>query len=223
MANLSNLPDNIARIQDYEYLYASNTNVSNFISVKLSGYGNYDLWKTQMLCLMEAHEMCWLVDESTPKDLSKKIIKKYDSLLKGWIFGSVSEDVLRFVVNPTYSAKDVWGKLISSFDQTMSSKQERHANSTPAKVDTVAKSKNNMALGETSTTKEGIESAKSDEKGEEATQIETKDSALTKEDTTTKIEDNTTAFGETTSNDEGNDSEVKGEDATKKETKGNFF
>ncbi|KAD4177957.1 hypothetical protein E3N88_26548 [Mikania micrantha] len=31
------------------YLYASNANVSNFVSVKLSGDSNYHLWKTQML------------------------------------------------------------------------------------------------------------------------------------------------------------------------------
>ncbi|PWA93613.1 Ankyrin repeat-containing protein [Artemisia annua] len=35
------------------YLYASNVNVANFDSVKLSGHSNYHMWKAQMLSLMD--------------------------------------------------------------------------------------------------------------------------------------------------------------------------
>ncbi|KAJ9536750.1 hypothetical protein OSB04_un000054 [Centaurea solstitialis] len=121
MANLSNpLPDDSSRIQDFKYLYASNANVSNFVSVKLSGNNNYHLWKTQMICLMESHNMHGFVDPNCfrPKALSPEIEKQYDSLLKGWIFGSVSEGVLGTVVN-LGSAKDVWDKLKSFCDSTM--------------------------------------------------------------------------------------------------------
>ncbi|KAJ9536767.1 hypothetical protein OSB04_un000071 [Centaurea solstitialis] len=109
------------QIQDLEYLYASNANVSNFVSMKLSGQENYHLWKTQMLCLMDTHDMCGLVDDAfdRPKALSIKIMKQYDSLLKGWIFGSVSNGVLGTVVD-LGSAKAVWDKLRSSYDRIIS-------------------------------------------------------------------------------------------------------
>ncbi|KAJ9559084.1 hypothetical protein OSB04_013698 [Centaurea solstitialis] len=121
-----NLADNIVPlwclalllIGDLEYLYASNANVSNFVSVKLSGKGNYHLWKTQMLCLMETHDMCHLVDAAFDTSSSTKIMKQYDSLLKGWIFGSVSEVVLGIVIGLD-SAKEIWIKLESFCDSTI--------------------------------------------------------------------------------------------------------
>ncbi|KAJ9551054.1 hypothetical protein OSB04_015099 [Centaurea solstitialis] len=105
------------QIEDFEYLYASNANFSNFVSVKLSGKHNYHLWKTQMLCLMETHDMRGLVDAEfdRPRALSTKIIKQYDSLLKGWIFGSVSEVVLGIVINLD-SPKAVWDELKSLYE-----------------------------------------------------------------------------------------------------------
>ncbi|KAJ9536758.1 hypothetical protein OSB04_un000062 [Centaurea solstitialis] len=121
MASPSNpLPEASTRIQDLEYLYASNANVSNFVSVKLSGKENYHLWKTQMLCLMETHDMRGLVDAAFdgPRASSMKIMKQYDSLLKGWIFGSVSEGALGTVVD-LESAKDVWDNLKSIYVPSM--------------------------------------------------------------------------------------------------------
>lgn len=107
-----------ARKQEHGYLYASSTNVSNFVSVRLSGDGNYHLWKEQMLCLIKAHDM----DDLLMKDRKTLIEKQYDTLLRGWIFGSVSEDVLRIVATLN-SAKDVWMTLKSCFDYPVSSQQ----------------------------------------------------------------------------------------------------
>ncbi|GKD33395.1 hypothetical protein Tco_1248904, partial [Tanacetum coccineum] len=101
MAGSLNPLDASARVHDLEYLYASNANVSSFVSVKLSSDRNYHLWKTQMLCLMKSHNMGGIVDDSlvNPKTSSKEIKDQYDNLLKGWIFGSASEDVLDAVVD----------------------------------------------------------------------------------------------------------------------------
>ncbi|KAK1418416.1 hypothetical protein QVD17_27560 [Tagetes erecta] len=110
-----------ARIHDFEYLYASNTNVSNFVSVKLSGTSNYLVWKAQMLCLLDSNNMCGIVDEAYvgPKDSgSDHTMRQYDSLAKGWILGSVNEDVLGDVYS-LGSAKAVWEKLKSLFDPAM--------------------------------------------------------------------------------------------------------
>ncbi|KAJ9550914.1 hypothetical protein OSB04_014959 [Centaurea solstitialis] len=134
MASSSNPP-----LDDSEhiYLYASNVNVSNFISVKLSGINNYNLWKKQMLCLMETHNMCGIVDASfdSPRASNLKIKKQYDSLLKGWIFGSVCEDVLSTVIEIS-SAKDVWDELMKLFsNSTMCVHQEgKKGNTTNPKL-----------------------------------------------------------------------------------------
>ncbi|CAI9293501.1 unnamed protein product [Lactuca saligna] len=121
MASSSNAPPPFASapIQDLDYLYASIANISNFVSVKLSSDGNYHLWKTQMLCLMNSHNMVGLVDHTIvgPRIQSNLILGQYNSLLKGWIFASVNENVLDAVVD-LKSAKEVWDKLKSFYDST---------------------------------------------------------------------------------------------------------
>nr|GEU65893.1 ankyrin repeat-containing domain, PGG domain, Gag-polypeptide of LTR copia-type [Tanacetum cinerariifolium] len=126
MGSFFNTRDASKRIQDLEYLYASNAHVSNFVSGKLSGDGNYHLWKTQMLCLMQSHNMAGIVDSAfaRPSASSKHIMDQYDSLLKGWIFGSVSENVLGAIIDLA-SARDVWDRLKSFYDATNSPQQGR--------------------------------------------------------------------------------------------------
>ncbi|GJY81709.1 hypothetical protein Tco_0494460 [Tanacetum coccineum] len=65
-----------------------------------------------------------IVDDSlvNPKTSSQETMDQYDSLLKGWIFGSASENVLGAVVDLA-SAKDVWDKLKSFYDVTVSHQQ----------------------------------------------------------------------------------------------------
>ncbi|KAL4564114.1 hypothetical protein LXL04_028166 [Taraxacum kok-saghyz] len=113
--------------EDLKFLCASNTSVCNFVSVKLSSERNYHLWKTQMLCLMKSHNMVGLVDDTVfgPRVSSMEMKFQYDNLLKGWIFGSVSENVLDAVVD-LFSAKDVWDKLNSFYDVTTTPQQDRN-------------------------------------------------------------------------------------------------
>ncbi|CAI9293570.1 unnamed protein product [Lactuca saligna] len=113
-------PHALAQIQeDLKYLYASNTNVSNFVSVKLSSYRNYHLWKTQMFSLMETYNLYGIVDATftSPRGLSPEMEKQYNILVKGWILASISEEVLGTVVDLD-CAKDVWEKLKSFYDHT---------------------------------------------------------------------------------------------------------
>ncbi|GJX29014.1 ankyrin repeat-containing domain, PGG domain protein [Tanacetum coccineum] len=121
MAGSLNPLNALARTNDLEYLYASNANVSNFVSVKLSSGRNYHIWKIQMLCFMKSHTMADIV-YVCPKASSTEIMDQYDSLLVGWIFGSASENVLDAVVNLA-SAKDVWDQLKSFYDTTVSHQQ----------------------------------------------------------------------------------------------------
>ncbi|KAD4177968.1 hypothetical protein E3N88_26559 [Mikania micrantha] len=225
----SNPPVSSAKDEkELAYLYASNANVSNFVSVRLSGDRNYHLWKTQMLCLLEAHDMRGLVDDGpTPTYSSSKMKKKYDSLLRGWIFGSVSEDVLCVVVHHD-SAKPVWKSLESYFGSCKTSDQQdpKKANTTKDKNVLLeektgtdkgmipAKSEAQGSEEETVQSQIGIEadpeikeedvdSAPFDAKCEDAAQTKTKDSTTTKEDTETKTKGNDTVSGETTTNNKG--------------------
>ncbi|CAI9293565.1 unnamed protein product [Lactuca saligna] len=119
-------PHALAQIQeDLKYLYASNTNISNFVSVKLSSASNYHLWEKQMFCLMETYNLHGIVDAtvSCPRTLNTEMEKQYNSLVKGWIFGSISEELLGTVVD-LGSAKEVWEKLKSFYDPTMISSQQ---------------------------------------------------------------------------------------------------
>ncbi|PWA65528.1 Ankyrin repeat-containing protein [Artemisia annua] len=98
-----------APIEEVKYRHASNVNVSNFVSVKLSCEHNYEIMKAQMLCLMERQQMRGIIDTEfdMPEVKSVKIIRKYDSLAKGCIFGSVCEDIRRDIL--TYdTTQDVW-------------------------------------------------------------------------------------------------------------------
>ena len=125
MVDPSNAVDvSYSRMEELKYMHASNANVSNFVSVKLSGESKYNIWKAQMLCLMESQKMRGIVDSKYhgPGATTEEIKKQYDSLLKGWIFGSLSEDVLSTVID-LESARAVWRKLKSIYDPEISTAQ----------------------------------------------------------------------------------------------------
>ncbi|KAK1407388.1 hypothetical protein QVD17_39003 [Tagetes erecta] len=137
MADSSNAPlSALARIQDFEYLFASNANVSNFVSVKLSGTRNYFLWKVQMLCLLDSNNMCGVVDPAfaAPRDTGNpETMRQYNSLVKGWIFGSISENMLADVFH-LGSAKAVWEKLKFKCDPTASLEEDSNSKRSDAKT-----------------------------------------------------------------------------------------
>ncbi|KAJ9536766.1 hypothetical protein OSB04_un000070 [Centaurea solstitialis] len=170
---------------DLEYLHASNTNVSNFVSIRLSGDNNYQLWKTQMLCLMGTHDMCGLVDDAEFDDLrasSPKIKKQYDNLLKGWIFGSISEGVLATIVGLAKdgSAKDVWDELMKAFgDSTMCSQQDSAQTKPEAEAEAEVETKDNDSSTVTETEeKDAAVSAKTETPGEHVISIDRKKDAI---------------------------------------------
>ncbi|GKE64899.1 hypothetical protein Tco_1519060 [Tanacetum coccineum] len=68
-------------MEDLKFMQASNVNVFNFVSVKLSSLYNYHIWKAQMLCLMESQLMRGIIDANfdRPEAKSVKINKQYDS------------------------------------------------------------------------------------------------------------------------------------------------
>ncbi|KAI7738479.1 hypothetical protein M8C21_030393, partial [Ambrosia artemisiifolia] len=107
-----------ASTQDLKYTQALNVNVSNFVTAKLSGRSNYRIWKGQMLCLIESQRLLHIIDKEGGYEVGK-----YDTLVKGWIFSTMNEQLLSDLtftddlVGGYNTAKDVWEKLTSAFDR----------------------------------------------------------------------------------------------------------
>lgn len=116
--------------EEYTYPYPSNLSVASFISVKLSGRDIYGIWKMQMVCLLKSQDMFGFIDGtlvSPQTDVSGKekvgdhnnhrLWARSDSLVKGWILGSLTEQTLTHVfkrftdkfqqqINADFTAKD---------------------------------------------------------------------------------------------------------------------
>ncbi|XP_076926214.1 uncharacterized protein LOC143589286 [Bidens hawaiensis] len=114
----------------HEYPYPSHVNAASFLSVKLSGKPNYIQWQEQMTCLLDSYDMLGFIDGTIKKpqenngskakaDVSTfeamyREWKRSDTLVKGWIYGSLSEDVMGTVVG-LQTANDVWNKLKENY------------------------------------------------------------------------------------------------------------
>ncbi|KAL8224101.1 hypothetical protein R6Q57_019576 [Mikania cordata] len=99
------------------YPYPSHVCAPNFVTVKLSGRDTYDVWKMQMWCLLESHDMLGFIPSHTlgKEKVGDFLWRRSDSLVKDWILGSLSQQTLKYVVKPIskkdFTAKDVWDKL----------------------------------------------------------------------------------------------------------------
>ncbi|KAD6454898.1 hypothetical protein E3N88_09604 [Mikania micrantha] len=104
------------------YPYPSHVCAPNFVTVKLSGLETYNVWKMQMWCLLESHDMLGFIsshasgEEKVGDDM---LWRRSDALVKGWILGSLSQQTLEYFVKPIpdkdLAAKDVWDELHSLY------------------------------------------------------------------------------------------------------------
>ncbi|KAA8542484.1 hypothetical protein F0562_023643 [Nyssa sinensis] len=117
-----------------QYPHPSIINVGNFVSVKLTT-ANYLMWEAQMLSLILSQNLQGFIDgqnEAPPQNITVQphdgselnaeienpeypAWTRTDWLLKGWIIGSLSEEILGQLVLLTdwksYTARDLWTKL----------------------------------------------------------------------------------------------------------------
>lgn len=116
--------------------YPSTLNISNFVSLKLT-QNNYMLWKTQISGPIESQDMGGFLDGTYPESAEfvlkstveaeasttkQEYVMNYDyimwrrsdRLLRGWIVGTLSEEVLGLVVGLKTSAA-VWKALSEYF------------------------------------------------------------------------------------------------------------
>ncbi|KAL4563853.1 hypothetical protein LXL04_027901 [Taraxacum kok-saghyz] len=114
MASSSSSPHITLEVeQEYSYPYPSHVYTPSFVTIKLSGKDKYNIWKTQILCLLESHGMLGFINGAfvSPQSSSSgkekpddhqsrhRLWRRSDALVKGWILGSLSEKTLTFVVD----------------------------------------------------------------------------------------------------------------------------
>nr|XP_043610435.1 ankyrin repeat-containing protein ITN1-like isoform X2 [Erigeron canadensis] len=110
--------DIVSSSPEEAYPYPYTVNVANFITVRLSGADKYPFWKTQMLCLIQGHDMSGFIDGSLDPNPSPGW-RRSDALLRGWMLGSLTEDVLvTSNVVTLKTAKDIWMRLEASYDNS---------------------------------------------------------------------------------------------------------
>ncbi|KAL9153951.1 hypothetical protein ABFS82_10G082100 [Erythranthe guttata] len=99
----------------------ASVNVASFVSAKLrrdKNSNNYKSWKEQMLCLIETQDLLgYIAGEISPPPMTSEsyaVWRRRDRLVKGWILGALSDEVVETAVNLN-SARDVWLHLEKAF------------------------------------------------------------------------------------------------------------
>ncbi|KAD6454916.1 hypothetical protein E3N88_09622 [Mikania micrantha] len=59
------------------YPYPSHVCATNFVTVKLIGQDTYDVWRTQMLCMLESHDMLGFIRLSA-LGMEQIVVSQYD-------------------------------------------------------------------------------------------------------------------------------------------------
>ncbi|KAD6454869.1 hypothetical protein R6Q59_016569 [Mikania micrantha] len=99
------------------------------VTMKLSSQDTYDVWKTQMLCLLKSHGMLHFIQLETLNGYNYDIWGRSDALVKGWILGSLSNQMLKYVVNSIpnkdFTAKEAWDKLQTMYDLPLRAGHDR--------------------------------------------------------------------------------------------------
>ncbi|GJW98021.1 hypothetical protein Tco_0179829, partial [Tanacetum coccineum] len=113
----------LSKLKVQEYPYPSHNFATNIVTVKLCGKPKYNVWNTQMICLLSSHGMHGFIDGQVIIHFDGNWNEwttwyKSDSLVKGWIIGSLSEETAINVVNRLtrehknsefkFTARDVW-------------------------------------------------------------------------------------------------------------------
>ncbi|KAH6832897.1 hypothetical protein C2S53_020722 [Perilla frutescens var. hirtella] len=100
---------------------SSAVNAASFVSTKLrrdKNSSNYISWKEQMLCLIESQGFVGFIDGGAPPPPNDSQIyaewRRSDRLVKGWILGALSDEVVERVVRFD-SARELWLELEKNF------------------------------------------------------------------------------------------------------------
>ncbi|KAI7731222.1 hypothetical protein M8C21_022101 [Ambrosia artemisiifolia] len=103
-----------------QYPYPSHVCAQFIVTVKLSGRETLAVWGKQMTCLFESHGMLDFI-QSAPDEYIRRYNQSWirsNELAKAWILATLSPQILEWIVklDPDLSAKEVWDKLMSTYD-----------------------------------------------------------------------------------------------------------
>lgn len=115
------------------YPFPSNIHVASSVTIKLSDT-NYLLWKTQFESLLRSQKLLGFVNGQIPAPEATRVTTVNnvavtspnptyeawictDELIKSWLFGTLSEEVLG-LVHALSTSQEVWQSLASSFNRS---------------------------------------------------------------------------------------------------------
>ncbi|XP_071740356.1 uncharacterized protein [Rutidosis leptorrhynchoides] len=103
------------------YLHASDTATGTpFISIKLKGTENYNIWSRSMLLALGTKNKIGFIDGSVKKDETNEVLAKQwdrcNNVVLSWILGSMSEDLYSGQIFSTNAAV-VWKELSETYDK----------------------------------------------------------------------------------------------------------
>ncbi|GAV80630.1 UBN2_3 domain-containing protein, partial [Cephalotus follicularis] len=113
------------------YPYPTTLNVGNFVTIKLT-HNNFLLWETQIISLIESHDLLGFLNGQTPApeielpstndqrvtNLDYTSWRKSSRLVKAWITGTLSEEVLGHVVG-TETSQNLWTILNKAYTMSI--------------------------------------------------------------------------------------------------------
>ncbi|XP_010481200.1 PREDICTED: uncharacterized protein LOC104760047 [Camelina sativa] len=120
------------------YPFPSNIHVASSVTIKLSDT-NYLLWKTQFESLLRSQKLLGFVNGEIPRPAATRVTTVNnqqvtdpnpayeawictDELIKSWLFGTLSEEVLG-LVHALSTSQEVWMSLASSFNRSSVSRE----------------------------------------------------------------------------------------------------
>nr|XP_010321577.2 uncharacterized protein LOC104647650 [Solanum lycopersicum] len=95
-----------------ETIHLSLVNSASFVFIKLCGESNYIPWRTQIVCLLQSHDLFKFIDgtiQEEEKDDYNLQRKMNDELVKACIFGSLGDQLLQDkAIHEFDTARQVW-------------------------------------------------------------------------------------------------------------------
>lgn len=115
------------------YPFPSNVHILSSVTLKLND-GNYLLWKTQFESLLSSQKLVGFINGAvTPPEETVTVVREgvnvvspnpqyeswfsSDQLVRSWLFGTLSEEVLGYVHNLSTS-REIWLSLAENFNKS---------------------------------------------------------------------------------------------------------
>ncbi|XP_021724280.1 uncharacterized protein LOC110691634 [Chenopodium quinoa] len=113
--------DDTSSSSSYDYhLDLGVNNIKNVIPLILDREKvQYSNWVELFECYAHAYNILDHIDSKTPKltDISDERLKRLDSIVKNWIYGTISKDFLETIIEKGAAAQQIWDKLKNLKDQ----------------------------------------------------------------------------------------------------------